>query len=76
MRHILAHRGLVLLGTEEPPDLLYVSYPQGSTSADSQVGEVREPDHRIALYARLDALSQDTRAQVLKELEDAPEPGP
>jgi len=75
MRHLLAHRGLVFLGREspeEPPDLLYVSYPQGSTSADLHVEQVREPDHRIALYARIDALSPELRARVLLELEDVP----
>ena len=71
MRNLLAHRGLVLLKQKEPPDLLYVSYPRGSTSEDPRTGEVREPDHRIALYARIDGLSPVVRAQVLKELEDA-----
>ena len=70
MRRLLAHRALVVLHPE-PPDLLYVSYPQGSTSADPQLEGVREPDHRIALYARIDALSPEARAQVLQELEDA-----
>lgn len=69
MEPMVVSRGLVILGKDQPPDLLYVSYPDPNRSVEPNV---HEPDHHIALYARLDALQPELRSLVLQALDRDP----
>lgn len=69
MRRIRAHRALVSLEADAPA-LLYVSYPQESTAADTAGRRVICPDHRVILYVRTDVLSHELLTRVFQELED------